>query len=324
MLIENKRGGYSFLKGISPYSAGAVAHTGFAIEHARLRAPIAVAAGFAAIDAYLKSLSRPRTALCGIELRSPQPFTFQGFSDFNAGYVGILKSWDLLQDGLNPIARTNVAPELGPPSRACSVFPTPSFQRTQNPRLLSLEHQSRQGSRGQGARRHLVSSDTPFRLERIPCGPDLPSGPYAGVPLFREPQYVLSLANKLVQVGPRIQPRHRPCTLRDPHATAAFCAAGPRIQAADGARVVTTLHGTDITLVGNDPSYLGNYCRFRIEQSDGVTAVSQQPARVRRRELAVQREITVIPNFLDCTSFVVVDVPNICAAAFPAKEKPRS
>ena len=119
MLVENKRGGYSFLKGISPYSAGAVAQPGFAIEHARLRAPIAVAAGFDAIDAYLKSLNRPRAALCGIELRSPQPFTFQGFSDFNARYVGILKSWDLLQDGLNPIARTNVAPELGSPSEPC-------------------------------------------------------------------------------------------------------------------------------------------------------------------------------------------------------------
>lgn len=116
MLVENKRGGYSFLKGISPYSAGAVALPGFAIEHARLRVPLAVAAGFEAIDVHLKSLGRPRVALCGIELRSPTPFTFQGFADFNAGYVSILKNWELLQDGLNPIARTNVAPELGPPS----------------------------------------------------------------------------------------------------------------------------------------------------------------------------------------------------------------
>jgi hypothetical protein len=79
MLIENKRGGYSFLKGISPYSAGAVAQPGFAIEHARLRAPLPLTVGFDAIDAHLKSLNRPRTALCAIELRSPRPFTFQGF-----------------------------------------------------------------------------------------------------------------------------------------------------------------------------------------------------------------------------------------------------
>jgi len=115
MLVENKRGGYSFLKGISPYSAGAVAQPGFAIEHARLRVPLALTAGFDTIDAHLESLHRPRVALCGIELRSPQPFTFQGFSDFNARYVAILKGWELLQDGLNPIARTNVAPEIGPP-----------------------------------------------------------------------------------------------------------------------------------------------------------------------------------------------------------------
>ncbi len=116
MLIENKRGGYSFLRGISPYSAGAVAQPGFAIEHVRLRAAIPLSPGFDAIDAHLKALGRPRTALCAIELRSPRPFTFQGFSDFNAHYVSHLKSWDLLQNGLNPIARTNVAPELDPPA----------------------------------------------------------------------------------------------------------------------------------------------------------------------------------------------------------------
>lgn len=116
MLVENKRGGYSFLRGISPYSAGAIAHQGFAIEHARFRVPLALGAGFDAIEAYLEAQGRPRTALCGIELRSPRPFTFQGFADFNVRYVDILRRWDLLQDGLNPVARTNVAPELDPPT----------------------------------------------------------------------------------------------------------------------------------------------------------------------------------------------------------------
>lgn len=119
MLVENKRGGYSFLRGISPYSAGAVAQPGFAIEHVRLQSPIPVSPGFDAIDAHLKAVGRPRNALCAIELRSPRPFTFQGFSDFNARYVSHLKRWDLLQDGLNPIARTNVAPELDPPAEPC-------------------------------------------------------------------------------------------------------------------------------------------------------------------------------------------------------------
>jgi hypothetical protein len=116
MLIENPKGNYSFLKGISPYSAGALAARGFAIEHARLQPALPLQAGFAAVDKHLKALGRPRQALCAMELRSPRPFTFQGFADFNAGYVDILKSWDILRDGLNPVARTNVAPALDPPS----------------------------------------------------------------------------------------------------------------------------------------------------------------------------------------------------------------
>jgi hypothetical protein len=116
--IENPKGNYSFLKGISPYSAGAVASPGFAIEHARFQRALPLKAGFAAIDRHLKALGRTRHALCGVELRSPRPFTFQGFADFNAGYVDILKSWDLLRDGLNPVARTNVAPVVDPPGEA--------------------------------------------------------------------------------------------------------------------------------------------------------------------------------------------------------------
>src|SRR6266851_4611520 len=116
MRIVNPKGNYSFLKGISPYSAGAVAARGFAIEHARFQPALPLRAGFTAVDRRLKALGRPRQSLCGIELRSPRPFTFQGFADFNAGYVDILKSWEILQNGLNPVARTNVAPEVDPPS----------------------------------------------------------------------------------------------------------------------------------------------------------------------------------------------------------------
>jgi hypothetical protein len=115
MLIKNKSGNYSFLKGISPYSAGAVAEAGYAIEHARFHNLPRLRQGFEAIDVHLKRIDRPRAALCAIELRSPQPFSFQGFSDFNASYVQILRSWNLLQDGLNPVARTNVAPGIAAP-----------------------------------------------------------------------------------------------------------------------------------------------------------------------------------------------------------------
>ena len=115
MLVDNPRGNYCFLKGISPYSAGAAAMRGYEIERARLNPPLPLRQGFSAVEQRLKAVARPRHALCAVELRSPRPFSFQGFSEFNAGYVEILKSWDLLVDGLNPVARTNVALELASP-----------------------------------------------------------------------------------------------------------------------------------------------------------------------------------------------------------------
>jgi hypothetical protein len=115
MLIQNQQGNYSFLKGISPYSAGVVASPGYAVEHARLRTSLPLRTGFEVIDNHLRSVGRPRSALCGIELRSPRPFSFQGFVEFNSVYVDILKSWEILRNGVNPVARTNVAPELHRP-----------------------------------------------------------------------------------------------------------------------------------------------------------------------------------------------------------------
>ncbi len=116
MRIEYRAGGYSFLKGISPYSAGVVAAPGFEIEHVRLERALPLEHGFHEIEGYLASQHRRRQALCGVELRSPRPFTFQGFQDFNQRYVGILNRWGIPLDGLNPVARTNVAPEVAPPA----------------------------------------------------------------------------------------------------------------------------------------------------------------------------------------------------------------
>ena len=64
---------------------------GYAIERARFARPLPVAPGFAAIEAHLASLGRPRTALCAAELRSPRPFSMDGFKEFNQGYVAVLK-----------------------------------------------------------------------------------------------------------------------------------------------------------------------------------------------------------------------------------------
>ena len=116
MLVENRRGNYSFLKGIAPYSAGVAAEAGFEVVHVRLARFLPLRAGFDAVEAHLKSAGRPMQALCGMELRSPRPFSFAGFQQFNAGYIDILKKWDIFLDGMNPVARTNIAPAVNPPA----------------------------------------------------------------------------------------------------------------------------------------------------------------------------------------------------------------
>lgn len=117
MLVHNDRGNYSFVRGIAPYSGGAVADAGFEVRHVRFSRVLPLRQGFDAVEAHLKAANRPMQALCGMELRSPKPFTFEGFNQFNAGYVDVLKKWDiLLSGGMNPVARTNIAPAVRPPA----------------------------------------------------------------------------------------------------------------------------------------------------------------------------------------------------------------
>jgi hypothetical protein len=113
-------GGYRFLPYAFQYSGGVVAEPGFAIERARFKRPLPLADGFAAIEAHLARLGRPPTALCACELRSPAQFTEAGFTAFNRHYVERLGAWGIFHDEINPVARTNVCPEIDPPA-------TPSF-----------------------------------------------------------------------------------------------------------------------------------------------------------------------------------------------------
>jgi hypothetical protein len=116
--IDCVKGGYRFLPGIAPFSSGTIAMPGSQVVHATLRRPIPWRKGFELIDAHLSAEKRPRAALCAIELRIPAALTPDGFDGFNAGYQALLKEWDLLVDGQNPIARTNVAPVVGAPAEA--------------------------------------------------------------------------------------------------------------------------------------------------------------------------------------------------------------
>jgi hypothetical protein len=115
-LMDHPSGDYGFLPGIAPYSCGVASKPGFEIAHVTLHRPVSYAQGFQVIETHLADEGRPKAALCGIELRSPAPFSFQGFGEFNAEYARILEGWGLLVEGVNPVARTNVAPAVAPPT----------------------------------------------------------------------------------------------------------------------------------------------------------------------------------------------------------------
>jgi hypothetical protein len=115
-LIDHPTGDYQFLPGIAPYSCGVVSKPGFEIVHATFQNPPPYRAGFERIARLLDVHGRPRTALSSIALRSPRPYSFAGFAEFNAEYAAILKDWGVFVDGINPIARTNVAPAVHPPT----------------------------------------------------------------------------------------------------------------------------------------------------------------------------------------------------------------
>lgn len=112
-------GGYRFVPGVFQYSAGVAASPGFAIQRQRFARPLPMAEGFRAIEATLAAAGRPPSAFCACELRSPRQFSEAGFRAFNEGYVATLARWGLYDGRLNPVARSNVCPEIAPPSEPC-------------------------------------------------------------------------------------------------------------------------------------------------------------------------------------------------------------
>ncbi len=114
-------GGYRYVPGPFQYSGGVAAEPGFAIERARFASPVPIEQGFRRIEAHLTEIGRPLTSFCACELRSPAPFTEAGFVAFNRIYVGTLERWGIFRSEQNPVARSNVCPEINPP-------PEPSFE----------------------------------------------------------------------------------------------------------------------------------------------------------------------------------------------------
>lgn len=109
-------GGYRFLTHAFQYSGGVAAEPGFEIVRARFAKMLPLQAGFDAVEAHLKSLGRPFQAFCACELRSPGQFTDQGFIDFNRVYVQRLEKWGIFKNDVNPVARSNVCPEIAAPA----------------------------------------------------------------------------------------------------------------------------------------------------------------------------------------------------------------
>ena len=114
-VVSFQPGGYRYLRAGFQFSSGVAAEPGFEIERARFLTPVPIAEGFAAVEAHLRALGRPSTAFAACELRSAEPFSEQGFQDFNRVYVQTLERWGIYRDERNPVARTNVCPEYAKP-----------------------------------------------------------------------------------------------------------------------------------------------------------------------------------------------------------------
>jgi hypothetical protein len=128
-VVRFQPGGYRFIEHAFQYSGGVVAEPGFAIERVRLTRMLPLDEGFDAIEVHLQRHSRPPGAFCACELRSPTQFTDAGFVAFNRHYVQRLESWGIFRDEVNPVARSNVCPEIDPPATPslyafCYTVPT--------------------------------------------------------------------------------------------------------------------------------------------------------------------------------------------------------
>jgi len=147
-----------------------------------------------------------------------------------------------------------------------------------------------------GHEMHIVSYAMPFRLRTFHQNIFVHEVEVASYPLFKYPPYELGLATKLVELAETQGLDLIHAHYAVPHAASAYLA--KQILNSARLKTLTTLHGTDITLVGADPSFR-RVVKFAIEKSDGVTAVSRYLKNRTVEEFDIRREIRVIPNFVE-------------------------
>lgn len=151
-----------------------------------------------------------------------------------------------------------------------------------------------------GHKVHFISYALPTRLDGFIENVYFHEVEMSSYPLFDFPLYTIALASKMVDVVKyeKLDILHVHYAI--PHATSAFLA--KQILGGNGIPFTTTLHGTDITLVGLEPSYL-YAVKFSIENSDGVTAVSRHLREKTLTNYSITKDIEVIPNFVDTEKY---------------------
>lgn len=153
---------------------------------------------------------------------------------------------------------------------------------------------------------HFISYSQPFRLSGRDEGIFYHEVPVSSYPLFEFPPYDLALASRMAEVAEfqGLDLLHVHYAI--PHSVSALLAR--QMLAARGQRLpfVTTLHGTDITLVGLDRSYLP-ITRYAIQESDGVTSISSYLKEKTVQDFGVSRGIEVVPNFVNCDVYMPIN-----------------
>jgi L-malate glycosyltransferase len=167
---------------------------------------------------------------------------------------------------------------------------------------------------------HFVTYSQPFRLTGREKGISYHEVPVSNYPLFEYPPYDLALATRMSEVAEYYELDLLHVHYAIPHSVSALLAR--QMLAARGRKLpfVTTLHGTDITLVGLDRSYLP-ITRFAIEESDGVTSISQYLKDKTLTEFQIKNPIQVIPNFVNCDVYKPLDDRESARARFAAADE---
>jgi L-malate glycosyltransferase len=166
---------------------------------------------------------------------------------------------------------------------------------------------------------HFITYSQPFRLTGREANIHYHEVSVSNYPLFEYPPYDLALATRMAEVAELHSLDLLHVHYAIPHSVSALLARQMLATRGRHLPFITTLHGTDITLVGLDRSYLP-ITRFGIDESDGVTAISSHLRERTRENLGITREIEVIRNFVNCDFYI--RNPELVAQQRPRFAKP--